>query len=367
MKWKWLFSLVIAWQVNADNLQVTFVVPDGTGPLFWNLVADVSRSVADDLDVDIEVTYSASNRFDSKLVIEKISQRKIKPDYIIFRPFHGNAVKVFDLLESEKIPFVTLEQAFSGEEEKEIGSPQQKYKYWLGQINYDNEAGGELLTIALHKQHQKIWPNQTMSVIGIGGDFDAVSKSRQVYLEGLYKGKQEIVVNQIVPMYWSPVNIARSLRGLHKRYPNTTVYWCAGDQMALEVIRQLHLLLPNQNKRILVGGFDWLPQALKKIKSGDMTASVGGHFLMAGAALLKIVDHHNGINSFLNNPKPELFELIDNENVDIYLPFLNKAPWPEIDFGQFAHSKRKVATVRKLTVANLLQAYEQILTKPKKN
>ncbi|MFT5676516.1 MAG: ABC-type sugar transport system substrate-binding protein [Paraglaciecola sp.] len=365
MKWKWLFPLVFAWQANADNLQVTFVVPDGTGPLFWNLVADVGRSVADDLDVDIEVVHSASNRFDSKLAIEKILQRKTKPDYIIFRPFHGNAVNVFDLLESEKIPFVTLEQAFSGEEEKAIGLPQQKYKYWLGQINYDNKAGGELLTNALHKQHLKSMPKQTMNIIGIGGDFDAVSKSRQVYLEGLYKGKKDIVVNQIIPMYWSPITVEQSMAGLHQRYPNTNVYWCAGDQMALEVIRQLKLLIPNESKRILIGGFDWLPKALQKLKSGDMTASVGGHFLMAGAAVLKIVDYHNGINSFLNNPKPQLFELIDNENVDIYLPFLDKAPWPEIDFRQFSHSKRKQATALKLTVANLLQAYQKIPVKPK--
>jgi ABC-type sugar transport system substrate-binding protein len=367
MKLICLLTLVLAWQANAERLQVTFVVPDTTGPIFWNLVANVGHSVADDLDVDLEVTYSAGNRFDSKLVIEKISRRKIKPDYIIFRPFHGNAVSVFDVLEENKIPFVTLEQAFSGEEEQIIGLPQQKYKYWLGQINYDNEAGGELLTTALHKQHLKRRPKQTMSITGIGGDFDAVSKSRQAHLESLHKSKQDIVVNQILPMYWSPLNIEKSFGGLHKRYPNTNVYWCAGDQMALEVIQQLQLLSPNESKNILVGGFDWLPQALENIKSGDMTASVGGHLLMAGVAVLKIVNHHNGINSFLNKPSPELFELIDQDNVDVYLPFLDKAPWQEIDFRQFSDAKSKQAKVQKLTMANLLQTYEKTLQNQKNN
>jgi hypothetical protein len=44
-----------------------------------------------------------------------------------------------------KIPFITLEQGFSPDDAKNIGKPQNKYKYWLGQIIYDNKASGELL------------------------------------------------------------------------------------------------------------------------------------------------------------------------------------------------------------------------------
>lgn len=70
----------------------------------------------------------------------------------------GNAVAVLDLLESRKIPFVTLERGFRNVEAIKIGKPQQKYKHWLGAVTYDDKASGALLTSALYKQHLKNSP-----------------------------------------------------------------------------------------------------------------------------------------------------------------------------------------------------------------
>ena len=352
--------MLLAWPACADKLKITFVVPDGKGPLFWNLVADIAQAAADDLEVELETLYSDSHRFGSKLAIEAIIKRDIKPDFVIFRPFHGNAIEVFDLLEKNQIPFVTLEQAFVGKEAEAIGSPQQTYSHWLGQINYDNRAGGQLLTEALLKHHTRRMPQKIMRITGIGGDFDAISKSRQAYLEAPMAHTEQVLVNQIFPMYWSPAMVQQRFADIHNRYPNTTAYWCAGDQMALEVIKQLKLLTGPVAEDILIGGFDWLPQALEKIHRGEMTASVGGHFLMAAAAVVRIVDYHQGLNYFLANSTTERLELIDSDNIAVYFPFLDKAPWPEIDYRQFSATKNSQGKAKAMTVGNLLEAYSQI-------
>jgi ABC-type sugar transport system substrate-binding protein len=355
-----LLLLVLAsGQGRAETLRISFVVPDEKGPIFWDLVAGVAVSAAEDLGVELEVLNSASNRFASKKVIEKIIRRQNKPDYIVFRPFQGNAREIFDLLESSKIPFVTLEQAFEDSEVVEIGRPQQKYHYWLGQINYDNAAGGKLLTDALLKHFRKLHPDNIFHITGIGGDFDGVSKARQANLAEEFQPSDNIFVNQIFPMYWSPIAVKERFASIHLRYPDTSAYWCAGDQMALEVIDQLSHMENPLNKKYLIGGFDWLPPALEKIKTGEMTASVGGHFLMAANAVVKLVDYHHGKHPFSGQQSSELFELIDNDNVDVYLPFLKKAPWPTIDFRQFSEAKHDGSQVKKLTVFNLLQAYSK--------
>jgi ABC-type sugar transport system substrate-binding protein len=358
--------LLIQLKVNAETLKITFVVPDEKTLTFWHLVSDVARSVAEDVDVELDVVYSDNNRFASKIVLEKIALARDKPDYLIFRPFQGNSLEIFNLLESQGIPFVTLEQAFTADEAKLLGVPQQKFKHWLGAINYDNEAGGKLLTQALHTRFKALHPDKPFYITGIGGDFDAVSMERQTYLEQYFKANEHIIVNQIFPMYWRAEAIEERFADIHQRYPQTNAYWCAGDNMALAVSRQLSKLGKQPGQQVLIGGFDWLPTAIEKIHSGEMTASVGGHFLMTGTAILNIIEYHHGNNAFINHPQREKYELIDQTNVDDYLPFLQQAPWSQVDFAQFSASKNTHKTSVKLTVANLFKAFSEQSSQPTK-
>ncbi len=344
--------------VSAANIKVVFIVPDNKGPLFWSLVTDISASVASSLAVDLEIIYSDSDRFSSLNAISAVSQRSDKPDYLIFRPFRGNVAEVFNILERENIKFVTLEQAFIGQEAINVGQPQQKYKNWLGQINYDNRAGGELLTKALVSEYQERLPQKAISITGIGGDFDAVSLDRQAYLSKQSLSNNTFVVNQIFPLHWKKKLIEQRFTSIVKRYPNTNVYWCAGDEMALEVVRQLRKLslVSKDNPPILVGGFDWLPEALAKIKSGEMAASVGGHFLMGGAAVLKIIDYDKGKDRFIKGAAQYKFELINYTNVDRYITFLEQKHWQKLNYQDYLSSEKNT-DVQEFTVENLINQY----------
>jgi ABC-type sugar transport system substrate-binding protein len=361
MKLKWLILIFLFHGVsNASSLQVSFIVPDKEANLFWQQVIDVAQSVADDLDIKLTVHFSDTNRFSSLDTVDAVSQDKIKPDYLIYRPLQGNAVSVLDLLESRDIPFVTLERGFSDAEAIEIGKPQQKYKYWLGAVTYDDKAAGALLTSALYKQHLKNNPLKKMYVTGISGAFDRVSMARQSSLEKLYRSSGNIVINQVFPMSWELKNVEENFPAIYRRYPDTNAYWCVADSFCLTVIKQLKKLGSASAKKIVLGGFDWLPPAIDKIKTGEMTASVGGHFLMVSKALLNIVEYHNANNVFLTNTKLERYELIDKNNVDEYQPFLNKAPWSEVDYRQFSSVYNKQKKPIELSIANLMLAHSRL-------
>lgn len=362
MKFRWfLFAILVHFSSTAETLNISFVVPDQERPTyFWHLVSEIAQSVAEDLDVELELRFSNYNRYASRTAIKSITNRINRPDYIIFRPFQGNAVEVFDLLESSEIPFVTLEQAFDAEEAKQLKKPGQKYKYWLGMVNYDDLAGGTLLTSALYKHHQKQNPNQTMKVTGLGGDFDQVSMDRQANLSEKWYEPANIKVNQVFPMDWSPDVVRARFAEVIKRYPNTDTFWCAGDLMAVEVVNQFNKVGWPADRKIIIGGFDWLPDALEKVNSRELTASVGGHFLMAGKAILKIVEYHHGNDVFTSQHALQQYELIDQDNIDIYLPFMRQAPWSDVDFRQFSAIKSGQKKTKELTVANLLKAYQQV-------
>lgn len=359
-----LFLVLFNIQCHAEAIHITFIVPDQNRPtFFWHLVSKVAESVASDLDVNLELYFSDYNRFASRAAIKAIISREQPPDYIIFRPFQGNAVEVFELLKYSNIPFVTLEQAFDATEASLIGQPGDKYPNWLGMINYDDFAGGSMLTSALFKFHQIHNPGQTMIITGIGGDFDQVSMARQANLDYMVKRPGAFKVTQVFPMQWSPDVVRDRFPGIYQRYPQTSAFWSAGDLMAVEVTNQLDQLGWPKNKKVLVGGFDWLPDALEKIQQGKMTASVGGHFLMTSKAILNIVEYHHGNNVFAQKYTPEKYELIDSSNIDAYLPFMQQAPWPQIDFSQYSRVKSG-AKVQVLSVENLLNAYLQQIQQP---
>lgn len=166
-----------------ERLSVTFVIPDKEGPLFWRMVKEVSVSVSQSLDIDFNYVHSDSDRFAGERVIKEVLSYKKKPDYLIFRPFFGSAHRTFSILESNEIRFITIEKAFSGNEANKLGKPRQKFKHWLGQINYDDKKGGELLLEALLAEKNNKFPDALPKIVAIGGDFDSVSINRQSALQ----------------------------------------------------------------------------------------------------------------------------------------------------------------------------------------
>ena len=351
-----LFLSVFALTLRAENINVTFVVADTHKSYFYNLVNDVNLAVAKSLGINLEIIHSDSDRFAHVSAIRKIVFRDKKPDYIIFRGFLGNIAKMFDILEQQKIKFITLEQDFTGKDYQFLGTPQQNYKYWMGQINYDDKAGGELLLQALIDAHFVRYPNKKMSITGIGGNTNDQAKNRQSSLDNFNPEKyhNKIHVNQVFLSNWRATQVEKLFSNIYKRYPHTTAYWCAGDQLALSVLKKHQ---ETANTPILIGGFDWIPRMLRKIKTGELTASVGGHFVMVADALVKIIDYENGLNRFILPPFRKQFELITQENIDLYLHSIENSIWNEIDFNDFVFSKNDEHI--ELTVNNMINLHQK--------
>jgi ABC-type sugar transport system substrate-binding protein len=333
---------------------ITLIIPDQKGSAFWSMVHEVSAASAKSLDVQLEVIYGGTNRFSTLAIIEEILARTIKPDYLIFRPFHGNTTSVFKQIEAKGIVFVTLEQAYSGQEAIELQRPKQKYKNWIGEVAYDNTNGGLLLLNALLKEHRIRHPTVKPSIIGIGGSFDNLSISRQKALTNLDR-RGEVHVNQVFPTYWESKNITDNFEMMLERYPLTNIFWCASGLLTLETTKQYQQLF---DKPIVMGGFDWLPEALLKIQKGELTASVGGHFLMGAIAITKILDYQHGIDRFSGPKKLYDFEVITKENVNSYLNFIQQKKWQKVNFNQFSAFKMTDET-QALTMRNIIKSIKR--------
>lgn len=342
-------------------LNVTFILPDHSHHQFWYLLADATKSAAKNTEISLKIIYTDNNRFAFKSAIQQAINSPTKPDYLVFRPFQGTISEVFTQLEQQKINFITLEQVLTGDEAKIIGKPREHYQHWLGEVYYDQEAGSELLTKTLIDEHNIKFPRETAYITGLSGSFDAVTYARNSGLIKQLKKHSNTVLNQIITLNFDHRLVEQRIESILKRYPDTSIYWCASAQMAVAASNRIEKLTGNGN--IIIGGFDWLPEGLNKIKEGKITALVGGHFLMGAKAVNLIIDHYHGIDRFIaqpNIPKEQNnFELITKYNVEQYLAFINNRNWRDIDYSQFLYSNKKLSHQEPITVKNLIKAYQK--------
>ena len=107
--------------------------------------------------------------------------------------------------------------------------------------------------------------------------------------------------------------------------------------MALGVINAIKIKGLKPGEDIFVGGFDWIEAAIKSIKIEEMSASVGGHFMMGAWAVLAIYDKEHGIDRFQKGNKSTFeLELIESNNITVYSSLLNQSLFMGIDFKKLS-------------------------------
>lgn len=331
------FILFMCFANYCQAIKVTFINPSVPGTAFWDRVTAAAVAAADDLSIELTVLYGRDNRIFNLETIEQAVNAQDKPDYIIFMPYDGNSVQTFDLLEAAKIPFITIERTLQPKEQALVSLPQIKYKYWLGEIFHDNIVAGKLLSDTLIDEAKLLNGDKPINVVGISGSFSGESSERTLGLETSIAEQTNATLLQVVPAIWSRERSRNIIHQLASRFGHIDVAWAASDGMALGVLDSIHSGHGSINPKMLIGGIDWTVEAINKIKSGELTASVGGHLMQTAWALVKIYDHHHGYNAFVKgaNEKTYDLEVINKHNIMRYFILARKLNWQRVDFKRF--------------------------------
>jgi len=289
----------------------------------------------------LTVIYGRDNRIYNYNALKALVAKKKKPDYVIFAPFDGTAERSFDLLNKANIAFVTLERTLHADEQVVVGLPQENYRYWLGEIFHDNIQVGELLTRTLIDLANDKFPNKKnkLKAIGISGSFSGESADRTKGLIYAAKKQENVEVLQIVSAGWSREKTRSIFYQFNERYSNIDIVWAASDGMALGVMDALssgHSKITRDS--VVIGGVDWTQEGVRMIQQKQIDASVGGHFMQAAWALVKIYDHHHGMDVFKKSANEYSYELevITAKNVERYMPIAKSIDWSRVDFKRFS-------------------------------
>ncbi|MFY8352093.1 ABC transporter substrate-binding protein [Pseudoalteromonas sp. SSM20] len=336
-----LLVIFFSSSVRAE-LDILFVNPSIPNEPFWQSVEEITQSAALQLGTKLDVIYGGGNRIVQLAALKSYLAKNKKPNYAIVLNYPGGSHALMSLLEEEQIKFVTLEQTIFGEERDKIGLAGDKYKYWLGEIYFDNHDAGKQLAQSLALLKQDLLPNKETQVVAINGHYGSESEARFNGMREYYESNQGIVY-QAVHAGWSEEVAFKQTKALLARFPEINIIWAASDLMALGASEAAVESGRTPNRDIFIGGFDWIPRALKAVEKQSISASIGGHKIMGAWAVISLLLYDNGQDIFAKQSNKKLtfnLDVVTKNNVAHFQKQKAKINWAKYDFKGL---KEKVA------------------------
>lgn len=333
------FSLVLSSGcLAADNMSVAFLNPGGEGDAFFDMMAEFMQATADDLGVDLEVIYCDRDHIKMHDEGMKLLNRSRLPEYLILVNEKNAAAELLSMASNKGVKVALVNEGLQSRDKKRLGSPGQVLKNWVLEFLPDDFQAGRMLADALIAKARALGLKDRsglVKVVGIAGTYQTGSSSNRVEgLRAAVRRNPDAMLLQVVPAYWEEAKAAEVASGLLGRYPGTNVIWAASDLMAKGAHAAFHEGDGDAENHI-TGGIDWAEFALHEVKDGRLAATVGGHFMDGGWALVMLYDLHHG------NVLPSVrfssdFSLITEENVNEYLRYFGDHDWSVIDFTRFS-------------------------------
>ncbi|OIQ26442.1 diguanylate cyclase [uncultured Vibrio sp.] len=355
-------SLLSTFQTYA--IEIALFVPRSETPA-WQSQIKFAQAAADDLGITLHL-YNAQN--DSLKMLSQVRQATEQGvDGVLFMNYEQVGEQILAITEQKGIPSIVYNTGFISSELL----PRTKYNSWIGAIIPDDEKAGSLLTeqLLLVATERKL---EQINMLVINGNMKEVSaQQRNQGLDQFIKhhSKTKIVAESDSGPDWSRDEAKQIFKSSFQRYPEINMVWAASDTLALGARdAMVELSLPLDS--IIIGGIDWLPEALEVIKSGEPYISIGGHFTEAAWGLILLDDYING-NDFAAESTQFLSRMyaINTQNIEMFQSFMGDT-WQRIDFRAISN-ERKGGELYSFSIKYLLDNHYQahnalILTKEEK-
>ena len=311
-----------------------FISPGYRDDIFFSRMESFMKAAAHDLGIELKILYGHRNYATTFNVVNQVLNRTKLPDYLVLVNENDMGRMLLPGMQDRTTRIILINEGIPQRDRKFFGRPSEKYPQWFAEFLPDDLQAGRLLADELIRTRLK-QGDKEINIVGLSGT--AKTTSSDLRVRGLYQAASkhpEVKILQVVPAYWDINRAAKVTTGLLSRYHNVDIVWAASDGMALGAARAIRQKGSKPGKDILTGGIDWIDISLNMVKIGTFTATVGGHFMDGGWAMVMIYDDFNGYKG----PWPEKssFAVINRENIDEFFPFFKQNTWELIDFRNFS-------------------------------
>ncbi|MGB0553280.1 MAG: ABC transporter substrate-binding protein [Alphaproteobacteria bacterium] len=337
---------------------VLFINPGRSGEIFWEMVSEFMKAAAKDLDINLTILSAERDHLLMAKLARNAATAKPPPDYMLLVNEKRAAAKLLPEL-PQTIKVILLNNGLSKDEKKRYGNPREQFPNWLATIVPDHKKAGRdimrtLNTKAVQASDSKL--ERKVGLLAIGGN--KVTLASQMRIEGMLdvlSKNSSTDLYQIVYSEWRQDKAEAQIYGLLRRWPATQLIWAANDPMALGALAAAERRNYRPGENIHIGGLNWSKEALKKIKTGKLSVSVGGHFMLGGWALVMIHDLHNGQDFVdLGHEITIPMSIITHKNVSSYLEKFGDENWGKINFQKFSRKNKKIKSKYNFSISNLL-------------
>lgn len=331
-----LLLLCASGQLAAKAMNVAFVGHTKGDNSFWDNLAAPMPEVARQLGVNLTIYHADYNdRFSYFEVVKKIVNSDTPPDVLI-SPFRAASSKpLLQLIEKNKVPFISIVNEVPRSERGEVGNPQTNYKFWKASVTSNDIESGKLLAQTLVQIAKNKTNKRPLPFVALAGDRVLESSlNRNDGLNQYVSEATDIYYQQMVYTDWNPTNAYRMCVELFFRHGEPSIIWAANDDIALAAKRCIRALVDNGGKNIAIGGVDATKRGVEAVLGDKIDVTIGGNEMHGAWALIVALDmYNNKIQHELRLDSP--FFVVDKRNAAALLNLLN-GDWQQIDFRKMS-------------------------------
>ena len=337
--------------------RVVFLNPGRSDETFWNMVAGFMSAVVEDLPVELEMLTAERDHILMRDMVRRVCQRTTKPDYLLLVDEKDTGASMLEISEAAGVRCFLLLNPLSAKPAKRLGGPREHLKTWIGALIVDQErAGYDIGKSLLRAARQRLPAPAPLPALAISGNQSTTAAiERNKGLTRALSEDPDAGLQQMIFSQWRRDKAARQSAGLLRRYPETRLIWAANDDMALGALEAARAQGLTPGEGLFVSGLNWATDALTEVRDGHMAASIGGHFMGGGWALIMLFDHYHGLDFASPEPTRKLvMGTIDLTNVGPYLERFGDRDWSSVDFTRFSKAHDSELEAYEFSVTGLL-------------
>lgn len=338
-----LLSCIMAYSPAAEAMRAVYFIPKPAGDIFGDKVADFMGTVAADLGIDLEIVrvHTDSSLIRNRQTLETIQADKHNIDIVLLH--YDTAILIPELSAlAEKRGFViaTFNIKPAQNDFEKIGRPREQYPRWITYLAPDDTSAGYQLAHELIDAAKTLFAGtDTMQMVAIGGnDIGEVNMNRLNGLQQRLQSESGVTLKDSILTDWRREQGYDAAAKFIGEYPQTKIFWAASDSLALGAINALADKNLRPGRDFVIGGIDWSDEAIQAVSDGRMVATIGGHFMEGGWALLLAFDYLQG-RDFADDVGVSIatpMHTLTRNNVAEFAGLLNKEYWEQLDFRLFS-------------------------------
>ncbi len=323
-------------------INVMFIVPAQKDNPFWTLVIENMKVAAQQFNINLSLALIPHSDYINRFYHYELTKKTIEEtpniDYLITGFFLEKTEHLLELVEANNVKLFSIINDVTEHKLNIVKKPREKYTRWIGHIAPNDYQAGRLLADILMQKATKLGIKNN-EVVGITGPREnpAVAMRNQGLAFSIQQS-QNFKLKQVSYTDWTLTRVQSQLNRLFERFKNIGIVWAVNDEPTAEqAIIHIKKIGLKPNKHLVIGGMDWSPKGIALYKSGDLTTSLGGHFLDGAISLALIYDYHHGLDFYAQYDgivKQSLSRIDDKiEHVERLVVYQE---WQKLDFTVYS-------------------------------